>query len=254
MDVKYGKKPVPLSQNAFHALDYQVMGVAFNLHNEMGNLWDEKEYQSELAVQCRTLGLEVFEEVPVSIHHNGFKKTYFLDLLVSGSVYELKTTSSIANNHETQTLNYLFLTDTRHGKIINFRPDSLTWRFVSTSLHHETRLNYSIETSSCYPARNDAPNILEIMKGVLADWGAYLSINLYKEALCYFLGISLENEHKRFIPLPQKTLLHISGLSSRKNNLRNNLQKYLNHSSFNELLWINFNQNQIEFSSLHYSA
>ncbi|RKX46344.1 MAG: hypothetical protein DRP64_03310 [Verrucomicrobia bacterium] len=194
MDVKYGKLPVPLSQDTFHALDYQIMGIAFNLHNETGNLWNEKEYRSELALRCRSRGLEVFEEVPVSIHHNGFRKTYFLDLLASGSVYELKTAASISENHEAQTLNSLFLTNTQHGKIIDFRQDSLTWRFVSTSLRRENRMGYS------------------------------------------------------------KAILHMSALNQRKNNLKNNLQKYLNRSSFNELLWINFNQNQIEFSSLHNSA
>ena len=254
MDVKYGKVPIPLSQDAFHAIDYQVMGVAFNLHNEMGNLWNEKEYQSELAVQCRTLGLEVFEEVPVSIHHNGFKKIYFLDLLVSGSIYELKTASSIANNHEAQTLNYLFLTNTQHGKIINFRTDSLTWRFVSTSLSHQHRMGYSKELSAWHPSTEQTQGILEIMESLLSNWGSYLSINLYKEALCYFLGVPIESEHERFIPLAQKEVLHISALNKRKNNLKNNLQKYLNRSTFNELLWINFNQNQIEFSSLHNSA
>ena len=254
MDVKYGKLPIRLSQDAFHALDYQVMGVAFSLHSEMGNLWDEKEYRSELALRCRSLGLETFEEVPISIHHNGFKKTYFIDLLANGSVFELKTTSTITTGHEAQTLNYLFLSNTQYGKVINFRPDSLTWRFVSTSLRHETRLNSSIETSTWHPLMKDAQNVLALMEGLLADWGAYLSINLYKEALCYFLGIPLENELSRFISLSPKTTLHISGLSSRKNNLKNNLQKYLNRSNFNELLWINFNQNQIEFSSLHHSA
>ena len=254
MDVKYGKRPVPLSQNAFHALDYQVMGVAFNLQNEMGNLWDEKEYQSELALRCRSLGLEVFEEVPVSIHHNGFKKTYFLDLLANGSVYELKTASSIADNHEAQTLNYLFLTNTQHGKIINFRPDSLTWRFVSTSLRHEHRMDYSKKISAWHPSTKQTQGILEVMEALLDNWGAYLSTNLYKEALCYLLGIPLENEQERFVPLSRKSILHMSALNKRKNNLKNNLQKYLNRSNFSELLWINFNQNQIVFSSLHNSA
>ena len=254
MDVKYGKLPVALSQDAFHTVDYQVMGLSFNLQNEMGNLWDEKEYQSELALRCRSLGLEVFEEVPVSIHHNGFKKTYFLDLLTSGSVYELKTASSITDNHEAQTLNYLFLTNTQHGKIINFRPDSLTWRFVSTSLCHEHRMDYSKEISAWHPSTEQTQGILEVMEALLGNWGSYLSTNLYKEALCYFLGVPLENEHERFVPLSQKAILHMSALNKRKNNLKNNLQKYLNRSSFSELLWINFNQNQIEFSSLHNSA
>jgi GxxExxY protein len=254
MDVKYGKQPVPLSQDVFHKLDYQVMGLAFDLHNEFGNLWDEKEYQCELVVRCRSAGLDTFEEVPVSISRNGFSKTYFIDLLINGSIYELKTASMIAGSHETQTLNYLLMANTQHGKLINFRQDSLTWRFVSTKLRNELRMDYSTAAEGWHPTDEKAQSTLEIMHGLLASWGTYLSVNLYKEALRYFLGIPLENEQERFVSISSKTVLHVSGLSSHKNNLQHNLQKYLNRSRYNELLWINFNQNKIEFSSLNNSA
>lgn len=254
MDVKYGKLPVPLSQDAFHKIDYQIMGQAFELHNEMGNLWDEKDYQRQLAEKCRTLGIETFEQVPVSIRCNGFEKTYFIDLLLNGSVYELKTVSAISDRHEAQTLNYLFLSNTQHGKIINFRQDSLTWRFVSTTLRQEARMEYATEIADWHPTTLQGQSIFEIMKDLLSNWGAYLSIHLYREALCHFLDIQLENEHARFVSLSPKTVLHVSGLSSRKNNLRSNLQKYLYQSRFDELLWINFNKNKIEFFNLNHSA
>lgn len=254
MNIKYGQTPIQLSQDGFNKLDYKVMGSAFDLHNEMGNLWDEKEYQHELAVRCAKQGFETFTEVSVAISHNGFTKTYFIDLLVNGSIYELKTASVIADSHVAQTLNYLFLTETQHGKIINFSQDSLTWRFVSTTLNHQTRLNYSLDTTAWNSASELALTLLEAMQGLLANWGACLSISLYREALCYLVGALIENEHQRFIPLSTTSTLHVSGLSSRNNNLRNNLQKHLNHSSFSELLWINFNQNKIEFCSLNHSA
>lgn len=96
--------------------------------------------------------------------------------------------------------------------------------------------------------------ISSLPKNILNDWSAYLSTILYKKALCHFLGIHLKNEHQRFIPLSPNTILHISGLSAQKNNLRANLQKYLNTSKFNELLWVNFDQNQIDLFCLHHSA
>lgn len=48
MAITYAQKPLLLSQDEFHAVDYQVMGQAFALHNEMGNLWDEQEYRRQL--------------------------------------------------------------------------------------------------------------------------------------------------------------------------------------------------------------
>ncbi len=254
MTIQYAHQPIATSQDEFQKVDYQVMGHAFTLHNEMGNLWEEKEYQHALASKCRATGLEVFEEVVVSISHNGFKKKYYIDLLIDGNIYELKTAVDIAPNHRARTLNYLFLTDTQHGKIINFGSGSLTWHFISTSLSLKDRLSYSLRTAKWQPATNVCLNIPDLMNDLLSDWGTYLSITLYKEALCHFLNIPLENEHQRFVSLSPKTALHISGLDHQKIKLQPNLQKYLDTSSFDELLWINFHRNIIEFSSLHHSA
>jgi GxxExxY protein len=254
MTIKYKRPPVPRSQDEFNAIDYQVMRQAFDLHNTIGNLWDEKDYQQKLSSACASQGLEVFEEVELSVGHNGFEKNYFIDLLIKGNIYELKTASGISEKHEAQTLGYIFLAGTHHGKIINFRSDSLTWRFVSTSLTPKDRRNYSLETTDWHPATDSGRKIQQIMDGLLSDWGAYLPTNLYKEALCHFLEVPLKNEHQRFITLSPETTIHISSVTKSKNILRGNLQKHLDQSSFNELLWINLRQNKIEFSSLHHSA
>jgi len=254
MAIKYAQQPAPLSQDEFHAADYQVMGQAFALHNEMGNLWDEQEYRQQLASKCADIGLDVFEEVCVSVTHNSFTKNYFIDLLINGGIYELKTAAAIAKNHEAQTLNYLFLTNSQHGKIINFGPDSLEWRFISTSLTVNDRAEYSLEASKWNPKETKAQDIPSILEALLDDWGACLSTTLYKEALCHFLELQLESEYQRFILLSPDTALYISGLSSKKNNLQNNLQKYLHGSQRHELLWINFDKNHIELSCLHDSA
>ncbi len=254
MTINCTQQPLRLSQDEFHAIDYLVMGQAFALHNEMGNLWDEKEYRRQLASKCADMGLETFEEVCISVSHNDFTKNYFIDLLISGAVYELKTISVIAKNHEAQTLNYLFLTNSQHGKIINFRPDSLEWRFISTSLTTTDRNGYSLETSKWHPKETEAQGIPSILKSLLGAWGACLSTTLYKEALCHFLGLQLESEHQRFIAVSPNAVIHVSGLSAQKNNLQTNLQKYLRQSQYRELLWINFDRNHIELSCLHDSA
>ncbi len=105
-----------------------------------------------------------------------------------------------------------------------------------------------------HPKEPKAQDIPSILKSLLDDWGAYLSTTLYKEALCHFLGLPLESECQRFMALSSDTALHISGLSSKKNNLQNNLQKYLRVSQWHELLWINFDKNHIGLSCLHDSA
>lgn len=254
MEIRYGKPPISLSENEFHALDYQVMGLAFGIHNEMGNLWNEHEYRKELGSRCRFAGMDASEEVPVTIELNGFRKTYFIDLLINGAVYELKTASGINDHHEAQLLNYLFLTNTKHGKIINFRPDSLQWRFVSTSIHQDIRRAYAIDTTAYHPIHDLEQDVLKTMEDLLSNWGSFLSIHLYQEALCHFLQLPSGQENERFFQASPSVSIHISSLADRRNNLGTNLKKYLNRSAFETLLWINFNHHTIEFTSLHNSA
>ena len=239
-----------LSEKAFHRLDYQVMAMAFDLYNSIGNLWDENDYKTKLFEYCLENRLKVQSEVLISVSHKEFRRPYFIDLLIEGTVYELKAIENIAAPQEAQTLNYLFLTDTRHGKIINFRPDSLEWRFISTSLTFDHRRSYNLKTDhwiSNHPATAQLPDLLSEL---LNDWGAYLDLQLYKEAVLFFMGHSPEEASKRFCPLSPETLIHFTALSRKKSTYQKNLQKYLHASPYQQIDWINFDQNQIELHSL----
>lgn len=254
MAVEYSHQPVHVSQDEFHQVDYQVMQQAFMLQNEIGNLWDEHEYQTRLATACASIGLEIFREACISVSHDGFLKNYFMNLLIDGNIYELKTVSEIAAQHHSQTLNYVFLSNVRHAKIINFRQDSVKWKYVSTTLSARDRQNFTMDTSKWNPRCEVAQGIPGILQALLIDWGAYLSIDLYKEALCHFLGISSINESQRFVLLSPNSGLYISGLSEHQNTLQTNLRKYLRHAAIDEISWINFNQNMIQLNSIHHSA
>lgn len=245
------KHPVSaLSEKAFHQLDYQVMAMAFELYNSIGNLWDENDYKAKLFDRCINGGLNAFSEVQVAVEHKEFSKPYFIDLLIEGTVYELKTTSSIATRHESQTLNYLFLTNTQHGKIINFRPDSLEWRFTSTSLTLEQRKSYTLNTNHWIADRHSGTNLPDLLSELLNNWGAYLDLQLYKEAILFFMEHLPENTRQRFCPLSSEKLIHFTSLSRKKAAYKKNLQKHLNASTYQQTDWINFDQNQIELHSL----
>ncbi len=189
-----------LSGDAFQRLDYQVMALAFELYNSIGNLWSEDEYKIKLLDRCRAHGLNAKSEVQIAVTHKEFSKSYFIDLLIEGSVYELKAQRTVASPHESQTLNYLFLTNTQHGKIINFRPNSLEWRFVSTSLTLDHRRLYNLKTAHWVPSHPATEQLPDRLSELLSDWGAYLDLHLYKEALLFFMGYSPNEASKRFCP------------------------------------------------------
>ncbi len=117
----------PIQQDEFKALDYAVTGLAFETHTGLGRLFNEDVYSNELAHRLSTANFDAQQEVEIKVRHNSFSKSYFIDLLINGSIpYELKATNTINAKHSAQLLNYLYLTNTPpHGKILNFRPRSL---------------------------------------------------------------------------------------------------------------------------------
>ena len=69
-------------QEPLHALDRQLMGVVFQVHNDFGRLLDEDLYKCEIATRCATLGLHpAVREVRIRVRHESFIKDYFTDVL-----------------------------------------------------------------------------------------------------------------------------------------------------------------------------
>ena len=104
-------------------MDYRLMRCAFDVQNQLGRLCDEIIYQNDLAIRLQTVGLgPVHREVPVTVTHRDFSKTYRLDLVVSeAAIYELKAEARLVSEHEAQLLHYLLLCGSQHGKLVNFR-------------------------------------------------------------------------------------------------------------------------------------
>jgi GxxExxY protein len=254
-----------LSEQEFHALDFQVMRLAFDIQNQLGRFYDEKIYQHELIRACQRNGLTARAEVKIRLTYKSFEKDLFIDLLLnSGAIYELKTASAIVSDHRIQTLDYLLLSGVQHGKIINFRPPSVEHEFVSTTLNFTDRQNLSVH-DELRPRRSEtADKFKTVTLEILNDWGAFLNTALYKEAICHFFGgqdqitrpIQIKSDHTELgsqkIPLlsPAETFC-ISSLKSNIPAYQKHLQKFLNHTDLSTLYWINLNGTEIRFSSIH---
>ena len=42
-----------ISDDEFYSLDYKIMGIVFDVHNEFGRFCDEKIYKTEIADRCQ---------------------------------------------------------------------------------------------------------------------------------------------------------------------------------------------------------
>lgn len=185
--------PLPLKRLAraeFDALSHQVMAQVFASQNELGRLCDESVYQNDIALRLQAAGLgPVATEVPLTVSLRDFTKTYRLDLVVQESfIVELKTAATLTTEHDSQLLNYLLLTETPHGKLVNLRPASVEYRTVNAVLSAAERQDFQIVTERWRPQTPRCGLVLESLNEMLSAWGAFLDCRLYEEALVHFLG------------------------------------------------------------------
>src|SRR5690606_1128440 len=125
----------PLTVEEFKELDYRIMGHAFDCQNALGRLCDEAIYESDLADRLRRDGFRrVVCQLPLTVTHRDFVKTYYLDLVVDGALYELKTVSSLNTRHDAQLINYMLLLGRSCGKLLNFGSDRVEGQLVVSAV------------------------------------------------------------------------------------------------------------------------
>lgn len=109
-----------------------VIGVFFDVYNELGFGFLESVYRNALRLALLEKGLTIEEEVTVSVFFRGQNVGDFrADLVVNGVLLlELKTAERIVPVHEAQLLNYLRSTSLELGLILNFGPRPQVRRLV----------------------------------------------------------------------------------------------------------------------------
>jgi GxxExxY protein len=257
------KFPVnPLSQDEFHTIDRTVMKHAFDIQNELGRLCDEQIYQNELAYRCQQDGLKILTEAMICVTHRTFSKTYFLDMLaMNGGIYELKTARTLHPNYSNQLINYLLLSSLHHGKLINFRPSSVEHRFISTQLTPELRRQVVIDKNGWDESDESNQLLSHTIHSLMCDWGAFLDIDLYKEAILHFLPqqsvqaveICINSRiigHQNFCLLKPDTGMHISSVKENILTYSNHVRQLFNHTRLKCIQWVNFNQSTIQMFTL----
>ena len=257
-----------LSADEFEQLDYRVMGHAYACQNDLGRLCDECAYQADLKARLLVDGSRsVLTEVPVTVTHRDFSKKYYLDLVADDALYELKADAALTGEHEAQLLNYMFLLGVQRAKLLNFRPGKVQGKIIATSLTPEARRRFTPVTGrwqdltpACATLRQDLCDLIE-------DWGAFLEVGLYQEALIHFSGgagtvdrrISL---NRKGLDLgTQRMLVHAPGVAFRltavtedQQYVEAHLRRLLALTNLEAVQWINLNHARIEFTTLQSMA
>jgi len=126
------------SRRELDAISYKNIGLAIEVHKELGPGLLESAYQECLWYELKNSGLQVEKQKALPIIYKDIKLDhgYRIDLLVEGKiVVELKTVEAFSDVHFAQIITYLKLGNYPLGLLINFDSKILKnniKRFINT--------------------------------------------------------------------------------------------------------------------------
>lgn len=103
-------------------LSYKIVGLAMQLHSELGFGFLEKVYENALMVLFEENGIRAVQQFPIAVSFHGkIVGDYIADLIVENTIIvELKALEKISEIHKAQTLNYLKATNYQLALLLNF--------------------------------------------------------------------------------------------------------------------------------------
>jgi len=106
---------------------YNVVGAAMEVHGTLGRGLFEPVYQEALAMEMNNRELVAEREKQLHLYYKGvqMEKTYYADFYYKGIIVELKSAESICSEHRAQLFNYMRITKTFRGILLNFGEKSL---------------------------------------------------------------------------------------------------------------------------------
>lgn len=117
------------SKILYKDLSYRIIGLAMEVHRELGFGFLEKVYENALMMLLRIENIPALQQASIAVRFRGtVVGDYVADIMVNDEVVlELKSTESITRAHLAQTLNYLKATDKHLAIILNFGKERLEY-------------------------------------------------------------------------------------------------------------------------------
>jgi GxxExxY protein len=136
----------------FKGESYQIIGVCFEVHREMGSGFLEAVYQECLSLEMTKQNISFAEKPKLALQYKGcgLKQSYEPDFLCMNEiVLEIKAVKNLTDEHRAQVINYLKATKKKLGLLVNFGSGKLEHeRFVNVKTAAER------ETTNCAKVAN----------------------------------------------------------------------------------------------------
>ena len=109
-----------------------LLGLAMQLHRELGCGFKEKVYQDAFEVLLKENGIPYEREKHLTLTFHGvlLEHDFFYDFLCYDKIgVELKAYSEITGEFESQIINYIHVGNHKLGLLLNFGAASLQYKF-----------------------------------------------------------------------------------------------------------------------------
>ena len=113
----------------YKELSYKIIGLAMQVHREIGPGFLEKVYENAMMVLFRKENIPANNQAPIDVYFESeIVGHYVVDIMVDERIIlELKCIQTIANVHRAQVLNYLKATGKQLAIILNFAKKKLEY-------------------------------------------------------------------------------------------------------------------------------
>ena len=121
-------------------LTHKIIGCAMEVHNHLGNGFQEVVYQRALSIEMNLQGLAHEREKEMPLQYKGYNiGSRRVDFFVEEKVMvEIKAIIHLEDVHLAQAMNYLEAYNMEIGLLVNFGSKSLDFKRVhNNSLNHD---------------------------------------------------------------------------------------------------------------------
>lgn len=139
---------------------YDLMGLLFEVHNKLGPIYKEKNYQDAIEAILKREKILYEREKNIPLEFESIKiSNFFADFIVDKKILiEVKSTKFITQNDIRQTLRYIRSTNLPLGIIVNFRSDKLEYKRLINPLFGKNSVSFD----------KDSSDVLEA--GMMREW------------------------------------------------------------------------------------
>lgn len=123
-------------------LSNKLLGLALQLHKEMGCGFREKVYQDafEVLLKENKIPYEREKHIDLVFHGEKLEHDFFYDFLIDNKIgVELKAVSEIVGEFEAQIINHLHVSNHKLGLLLNFGTTSLVYKWYPNEWHYRDK-------------------------------------------------------------------------------------------------------------------